>query len=72
MLARQQAELEKLEARIHTYEVDMQSLATALEHAGRAQNIARVTKLGSEYRQVETKLNTLLEEWAEVADTPVG
>ena len=71
-LARQQAQLEALENQIHTYEIQMQSLTAALENAGQEQDIARVTKLGNQYRQVEVQLNTLLEEWAKIADTTAG
>jgi ATP-binding cassette, subfamily F, member 3 len=72
-LARQQARLDELEAEIHSFELRLADLTTALNAAGRAQDISRVSKLGSEYRQVETKLNHLLEEWADVADrSPVS
>lgn len=71
-LARQQAKLEALEAEIHALEARLQELARGLEHAGRTQDVSRVTKLGTEYRTVESKLNHLLEEWAEVADSAVA
>jgi ATP-binding cassette, subfamily F, member 3 len=72
-LARQQARLDELEAEIHGFELRLADLTTALNAAGRAQDISRVSKLGSEYRQIETKLNHLLEEWADVADrSPVA
>ncbi|MBN1876883.1 MAG: ABC-F family ATP-binding cassette domain-containing protein [Anaerolineae bacterium] len=70
-LARQQEQLAALEAEIHELEARMQTLTAALETAGRAQDIARVTKLGAEYRQIETRLDALLEAWAEAAETPV-
>ncbi len=65
--ARQQQRLEALEAVIHEQEQRLHQLTAALDLAGRAQDINRVTKLGAEYRQVETHLNGLLEEWATVA-----
>lgn len=65
--ARQQQRLEALEAVIHEQEQHLQQLTTALDLAGRAQDISRVTKLGAEYRQIEAHLNALLEEWATVA-----
>ncbi len=67
-LARQQARLEQLETTIHQLEARLRELTTALDLAGRAQDIDRVTRLGTEYRQVEAQLNTLLEEWSEVAE----
>jgi hypothetical protein len=48
----------------------MQELTTALDRAGRAQDITRVSKLGTEYRQVEAELSTLLEAWTAAADRP--
>ncbi len=66
-LARQQQQLETLETTIHEQEQRLQQLTTALDLAGRAQDISRVARLGAEYRQVETQLNALLEEWAAVA-----
>jgi ATP-binding cassette, subfamily F, member 3 len=72
-LVRQQARLDELEAEIHNFELRLADLTTALNAAGRAQDVSRVSKLGAEYRQVETKLNHLLEEWADVADkSPVA
>jgi ATPase subunit of ABC transporter with duplicated ATPase domains len=68
-LMRQQARLEELEAEIHRFEMRLGELTSALDAAGRAQDISQVSKLGAEYRQVETKLNHLLEEWSDVADT---
>ncbi|MGC9521156.1 MAG: ABC-F family ATP-binding cassette domain-containing protein [Anaerolineae bacterium] len=70
-LSRQEARLEELEAEIHSFETRLEELTRALDMAGRAQDVARVSKLGAEYRQIEAKLSQLLEEWAEVADTPV-
>ena len=66
-LARQQQQLEALETTIHEQEQRLQQLTTALDLAGRAQDISRVARLGAEYRQVEAQLNALLEEWAAVA-----
>ncbi len=71
-LARQKARLDELEAEIHGFEARLEKLTHALDAAGRAQDVARVSKLGAEYRQVEAKLSQLLEEWAEVADAPVA
>ena len=68
-LARQQKRLESLEAAIQQAESRLQELTFALEHAGRAQNIPRVTKLGGEYRQVEAEIDALLEEWTEAAES---
>ncbi len=70
VLAQQQAQLTALEEEIHQLEVRMQELTVALDAAGRGQDISRVAHLGGEYRQVETKLNQLLEKWAQVADSP--
>ncbi len=67
-LARQQEELRCLEAQIHEYEVRMETLTTALEAAGREQDVSKVSKLGAEYQRVESKVDRLLERWAEVAD----
>jgi ATP-binding cassette subfamily F protein 3 len=67
-LARQRERLEELEAQIHRFEGRMVELATALERAGREQDVSRVSKLGAEYRQIESRLDRLLEEWAEIAD----
>ena len=67
-LARQQARLDELETEIHRFELRLADLTSALNAAGRSQEVSRVAKLGAEYRQVETKLNHLLEEWADVAD----
>jgi ATP-binding cassette, subfamily F, member 3 len=67
-LARQQEELHSLEARIHEYEARMETLTGALEAAGREQDVGKVSKLGAEYQKVESKVDRLLERWAEVAD----
>lgn len=69
-LAQQQKRLETLETQIHALEHRMQELTVALDHAGRQQDISRVTRLGAEYREVEGQLNGLLEEWAEAAEAP--
>ncbi|MGC9469456.1 MAG: ABC-F family ATP-binding cassette domain-containing protein [Anaerolineae bacterium] len=71
-LARQQARLAELESQIHDFEIRLEELTHALNLAGRAQDVARVSKLGAEYRKIEAKLDKLLEEWAEVADSPVA
>jgi ATP-binding cassette subfamily F protein 3 len=71
-LARQQRRLETLEEEIHTLEARMQELTTALNIAGRVQDIGKVTKLGKEYEQVESRLDRLLEEWTRVAEEPVA
>ena len=68
MLARQQKQLESLETQIHTLEARLQELTTALDAAGRTQDVARVAKLGAEYHRVEADLNHLLEEWASAAE----
>ncbi len=70
-LARQEERLEALETEIHTREARMKELTVALEAAGRNQEVAMVSKLGAEYHEVEATLNTLLEEWADVADALV-
>ncbi len=70
--AKQRERLEELEATIHAFEVDLRELTAALGAAGREQDISRVSKLGAEYRKIESKLDQLLEEWAEVADTPIA
>ena len=67
-LSRQQKQLESLETQIHTLEARMQELTTALDVAGRTQDVARVAKLGAEYHRVEADLNHLLEEWASTAE----
>jgi ATP-binding cassette subfamily F protein 3 len=72
VLVRQQRLLEALEAEIHALEGRMQELTTALDVAGRTQDVSRVSKLGTEYHQVEAELNQLLEEWADTADTPAS
>ena len=69
---KQRERLEELEATIHAFEVDLKELTAALGAAGRKQDISRVSKLGTEYRKIESKLDQLLEEWAEVADTPIA
>jgi len=69
---KQRERLEELEATIHTFEVDLKELTAALGAAGRKQDISRVSKLGTEYRKIESKLDQLFEEWAEVADTPIA
>jgi ATP-binding cassette subfamily F protein 3 len=69
---RRQRRLEELEGSIEELEGRMRTLSTALESAGRDQDVTRVTRLGQEYRQVEARMNDLLEEWAEVADAPVA
>ena len=71
-LAQQQARLNALEEEIHGLEQRMKELTHALDAAGRDQDISRVANLGGEYRQIEVRLSQLLEEWARVADTPVG
>ncbi len=67
-LARQEEHLASLEADINRLEGRLRKLSTALEAAGRAQDVDGVTRLGAEYRQVEKKMDVLLEEWAAVAD----
>jgi chromosome segregation ATPase len=67
-LARQKVQLEELEAQIHRFEGRMAELTAALERAGREQDVSRVSKLGAEYHQIESRLDHLLEEWAEIAD----
>ena len=69
---KQRERLEELEATIHAFEVDLKELTAALGAAGRKQDISGVSKLGTEYRKIESKLDQLLEEWAEVADTPIA
>jgi ATP-binding cassette, subfamily F, member 3 len=71
-LARQAERLSELEAQIHQLEARMMVLADDLDSAGRRQDISRVSKLGAEYRKVESRLDQLLEEWAAVADKPVA
>ncbi len=71
-LARQQQQLQELEAQIHAHETRMRELTTALDLAGRSQDITRVAKLGAEYHQIEGELNKLLEQWAKVAETPLS
>jgi ATP-binding cassette subfamily F protein 3 len=71
-LARQAERLAELESQIHRFETRMAELTSALDAAGRQQDISRVSKLGAEYRQVEAQLDQLLEEWATVADKPVA
>ncbi|MFN2109968.1 MAG: hypothetical protein ACK2UI_09925, partial [Anaerolineae bacterium] len=66
-LARQQKQLESLETEIHALEARLQELTTALDVAGRTQDVARVAKLGAEYHHVEAELNHLLEEWTAAA-----
>jgi len=68
VLARQQKQLENLETHIHVLETRMQELTTALDAAGRTQDVTRVARLGAEYHDVEAELNHLLEEWATVAE----
>jgi ATP-binding cassette subfamily F protein 3 len=70
-LARQQERLASLEADIHRLEERLRELSAALEAAGRAQDVDGVTRLGAEYRQVEAKMDELLEEWAAVADAEI-
>ncbi|HOT91302.1 MAG TPA: ABC-F family ATP-binding cassette domain-containing protein [Anaerolineae bacterium] len=67
-LARQRKQLDALETQIHTLETRLRELTAALDLAGRAQDVARVAKLGTEYHHVEADLNHLLEEWASVAE----
>jgi len=69
---KQRERLEELEATIHAFEVDLEELTAALGAAGRKQDISRVSKLGTEYHKIESKLDQLLEEWAEVADRPIA
>jgi ATP-binding cassette subfamily F protein 3 len=69
-LQRQQERLEELEAQIQRFEFRLQELTHALNAAGREQDVSRVSRLGAEYRQIESSLNQLLEEWAQVADAP--
>ena len=71
-LAQQEQQLATLESQIEALEARLRELTTALDLAGRAQDVTRVTHLGVEYRTVEGQLNALLEEWAQVAQTPVG
>ncbi len=72
VLARQQEHLVELEEEIHRLEGHLQTLTYALDAAGRDQDVSRVAKLGAEYRQTEVRVNQLLEEWAQVADTPLA
>lgn len=69
-LARQQKALEELETQIHDLETRIQALTSALDSAGRSQDVSRVSKLGAEYHKVEAELNQLLEEWADTANSP--
>jgi len=69
---RQRERLEALEASIHAFEGELQTLTSALDAAGRGQDIARVAKLGAEYRKIEEQLDGLMEEWATVADGHVA
>ncbi len=71
-LVQQQRQLEALEAHIHALETRLQELTAALDAAGRQQDVTRVAKLGNEYHQVQAQLNTLLEQWAEVAEMGDG
>lgn len=71
-LARQEKRLHELEAAIQAQEERLHELTLALEVAGKAQDVARVSRLGAEYTQVEADLDRLLAEWAEVADQSPG
>ena len=66
-LARQQKALEELETQIHDLELRLHALTSALDSAGRSQDVSRVSKLGAEYHAVEAELNQLLEAWAATA-----
>ncbi len=65
--AKQQKRLQALEETIHAQETRLKEITLALEIAGRAQDVGRVTRLGAEYNQVQSELDRLLEEWTEIA-----
>mgnify|MGYP006281014325 CR=1 FL=1 len=69
-LARQQQRMNELESEIEKRERRLQTLTSALKAAGESQDVNRVTELGAEYRKVENEMDSLLEEWAAVAEAP--
>jgi ATP-binding cassette subfamily F protein 3 len=69
-LDRQQQRMDTLESEIEQRERRLQALSSALKAAGERQDVNRVTELGAEYRKVEKEMDTLLEEWATVAEAP--
>ena len=67
-LAKQEKQLAELEESIHQLEERLKTLNVALERAGREQDIKRVTKLGAEYQETESRLNEQLSEWSQRAE----
>jgi ATP-binding cassette subfamily F protein 3 len=56
-----------LEAQVETLEQELGRIRAALEEASAAQDIERITALGSEYTDVEARLDQCYTDWAELA-----
>jgi ATP-binding cassette subfamily F protein 3 len=56
-----------LEAQVETLEQELGRIRAALEEASAAQDVERITALGSEYNDVEARLDQCYTDWAELA-----
>jgi ATP-binding cassette subfamily F protein 3 len=59
--------LAALEAQVETLEQELARIRADLEEASAAQDVERITALGSEYTDVETRLDQCYTDWAELA-----
>jgi ATP-binding cassette subfamily F protein 3 len=59
--------LAALEAQVETLEQELARIRAALEEASAAQDVERITALGSEYTDVEARLDQCYADWAELA-----
>jgi ATP-binding cassette subfamily F protein 3 len=57
----------ELEAEIHDLEHQMEALQAEIEAASASQQAMRIHELGTLYRELDTRLQLRLEQWAEVA-----
>ncbi len=64
---RQQEALAALEARIQTAESRLADLTNEMQQATFSQNFDKIQRVGIEYAQTETDLETLMKEWEEIA-----
>ncbi len=65
---RQQEALNKIEAQIHSVEGALKELEILIERSSAAQKVTEVQMLGAEYATQQAALESLLSQWAELAE----
>lgn len=59
--------LAALEAEVETLERELGKIRAALEAASAAQDVKRITELGTQYAEVEARLNRCYDDWSQLA-----